>query len=186
MLVLLSALLVGVIAGLLAGGRLANLAQVCLTHPELVLAGLLLQVAAFSPVGARLGTTVDVVLHLLSYALLAMFVVVNRRRFGMIVAGLGLGLNAVVIVANAGYMPAARGALTEAGVTYAGSAHNNSELIHAGTRLSGLADVMAVPAWFPLANVFSVGDVLIVLGVALLIAGSMRTAHVVTAAADAV
>jgi multisubunit Na+/H+ antiporter MnhE subunit len=40
--------------------------------------------------------------------------------------------------------------------------------------LEPLTDVFALPAWVPLANVFSVGDVLIGAGIALVIANRMR------------
>ncbi len=40
----------------------------------------------------------------------------------------------------------------------------NSTLIHAGTALPFLGDVFALPRPIPLANVFSVGDVLIGVG----------------------
>jgi Family of unknown function (DUF5317) len=40
--------------------------------------------------------------------------------------------------------------------------------------LEPLTDVFATPAWLPLANVFSVGDVLIGLGIAWAIAAAMR------------
>jgi hypothetical protein len=37
-----------------------------------------------------------------------------------------------------------------------------------------LTDLVALPAWLPLANVFSVGDVLIGIGIALTLAFGMR------------
>ena len=174
MLVLLTAVVIGLGAGLATGGRFRNLRSLDLELPWLVLAALILQVLAFSPVGQALGTTAAVSLHLASYVLLTWFVVVNRRRLGIVVAGVGLALNFATIAANGGHMPASRVALALAGVAYAGTAHNNSTVAGAGTRLGFLGDVFAVPAWVPAANVFSAGDVLIVAGIALLLAASLR------------
>ncbi|RME44855.1 MAG: hypothetical protein D6791_12135, partial [Chloroflexi bacterium] len=42
--------------------------------------------------------------------------------------------------------------------------HNNSIVATEGTRLRFLTDIFAIPRQVPLANVFSVGDVLIALG----------------------
>jgi hypothetical protein len=42
--------------------------------------------------------------------------------------------------------------------------------------LRPLTDIFALPAWLPFANVFSIGDVLIGLGVVVVIALGMRTA----------
>jgi len=37
-----------------------------------------------------------------------------------------------------------------------------------------LTDIFALPRWMPLANIFSIGDVLIGIGVAIAIAAAMR------------
>ena len=133
-----------------------------------------MQVVAFSPLGAALPPTTAVILHFASYGLLVWFVVLNRRRLGVLIAGLGMGLNLMAITANGGYMPASRAALDLAGNAYDGQALNNSAVIDAGTRLSYLGDVFAVPSWMPAANVFSLGDVLIVAGIAVILVVSMR------------
>ena len=178
MLVVLTALVVGVTLGYLAGGRLRNLERLALLKPWLVLAALGLQLVAFSPVGAALAEPAAVVLHFVSYALLVWFVVLNRRQLGVSIAGLGMGLNLVAIAANGGYMPASRAALDLAGIAYDGETLNNSGVMGAGTHLGFLGDVFAAPAWVPAANVFSVGDVLIVAGIALLLAVTMRAPRV--------
>jgi hypothetical protein len=179
MLVVLTALIVGVAAGFLAGGRLRNFDCLALTRPWLVLTALGLQLVAFSPVGAALPQPTTVILHFASYGLLTWFVVLNRHYRGVSIAGLGLGFNLVAIAANGGYMPASKAALDLAGAAYSGDALNNSALIGPGTHLAFLGDIFAAPAWIPAANVFSVGDVLIVAGIALLLAAAMRGASAV-------
>jgi hypothetical protein len=174
MLVVLTALLVGVTLGYVSGGRLRNLGRIALSRPWLVLTALGMQVVAFSPVGAALVPPSSVILHFASYGLLVWFVVLNRSYLGVLVAGLGMGLNLLAITANGGYMPASRAALALAGNAYAGEALNNSAVIGAATRLAFLGDIFAVPAWVPAANVFSVGDALIVAGIAALLVVSMR------------
>ncbi len=175
MLVLTVALLAGLLAGYALGGRLANVERLRLRLPSLVLAALALQLVIFSPLGRPLGETAVVALHLVSYGLLLTFAAANLRRAGIAVAGAGIALNATVIAANGGYMPASARALAIAGRAAATEPHNNSALAEEGARLLPLGDVFAVPHWVPLvANVFSVGDVLIAAGVALLIATAMR------------
>jgi uncharacterized protein DUF5317 len=105
-------------------------------------------------------------LHLASYALAAAFVWCNRRLPFVWLTALGGALNLVAIVANAGTMPASPDAITTAGLTGTGPA--NSAIV-ASPKLAFLGDVFAVPAGWPLHNVFSVGDVLLVAGAALLI-----------------
>jgi hypothetical protein len=72
------------------------------------------------------------------------------------------------IVANSGVMPAARGALELAGIGAPGGRFANSTAV-ADPRLAFLGDVFAWPAPLPFANVFSVGDALIVLGAAIVV-----------------
>jgi hypothetical protein len=49
----------------------------------------------------------------------------------------------------------------------------------ANPALAPLTDIFALPAWVPATNVFSVGDVLIMLGIAVAIVVQMRTREVV-------
>ena len=51
--------------------------------------------------------------------------------------------------------------------------YSNSAVV-AAPALEPLTDVFALPRWLPFANVFSIGDVLLGVGVALLIAVVMR------------
>ena len=106
--------------------------------------------------------------HVASYLPLLAFFVINRRIWAMPVVGLGTVANLVAICANGGVMPASTAALHAAGM--APTTHgfmNSAPVAHA--RLAWLGDVFATPARMPLHNVFSVGDVLITLGAALVI-----------------
>ena len=164
----------GLIAGALLGGTLANLERLSLRFAWLVVLALALQIIAFSPLGARFSSTVDVGLHLLSYALLLTCVAANLRRPPVMLFGVGVLSNTIAIVVNHGYMPASRAALRLAGLPVSAVPHNNSELAGAGAHLTALGDIFALPHGVPLANIFSVGDMLIALGLAWLIADAMR------------
>ena len=118
--------------------------------------------------------TVVVGLHLLSYALLLTCVAANLRRPPVMLFGLGVLSNTLAIVLNHGYMPASRAALRLAGLPVSSVPHNNSELAGAGTHLTVLGDIFALPHGVPLANIFSIGDILIAVGLAWLIAEAMR------------
>ena len=164
----------GLLAGALLGGSLANLEQLTLRLAWLVVLALALQIVAFSPLGAHFSSTVVVGLHLLSYALLLTCVATNLRRPPVMVFGLGVLSNTLAIVLNHGYMPASRAALRLAGLPVSSVPHNNSELAGASTHLTVLGDIFALPHGVPLANIFSIGDILIAVGLAWLIAEAMR------------
>jgi hypothetical protein len=149
----------------LAGGRLLALADVRLRWAWLLLGALAVQVLIISVVPHWPGTLLAV-LHIASYLMAAAFVVVNRKIPGLWLIALGGFANFIAIAANGGVMPASPQALAAAGrVTEAGLFANSA--VVAQPRLLMLGDIFAIPAGWPLASVFSVGDVLIVLGAAL-------------------
>lgn len=175
MLVLAVALSAGLLAGYALGGRILHVEHLRLTAPWLVVSAMAVQLVIFSPLGRPLGETASIALHLASYACLIVFALLNLRSVGIAVAGAGTALNTLVIAVNGGYMPASERALEIAGLAAEAEPHNNSAVADAGARLLPLGDVFAVPDRVPLlANVFSVGDILIAAGVALLLAAAMR------------
>ena len=80
-----------------------------------------------------------------------------------------LRLDSVADVAGA----ASSRALENAGLVISGEDFVNSGVIE-GARLAWLGDVFWIPSGWPLANVFSIGDVLIALGVVVAIVFAMR------------
>lgn len=113
------------------------------------------------------------VLHLASYVGAFVFLWFNRQHGGLWLVGLGALSNFVVIAANKGVMPASRSALRTAGRPVVEGLFTNSTTV-ADAHLPFLGDVFAMPAWMPLANVFSIGDVGIALGVILVVHGVSR------------
>jgi hypothetical protein len=169
--ILLIFLLVALVVALLTGGRLTHLAETPIRLGYLILVALWLQIMIFSTwwqAGAvRAGYTGP--LYILSLAILLWAVWLNRHVPGILVIGAGLLLNALVIVANGGAMPASLDALKAAGIlqpdaTFESLRVTNSSLIQEGTPLWFLGDIFAVPGYIPLANVFSAGDIVIGVG----------------------
>jgi hypothetical protein len=168
---ILYGVVIGVVVGLVAGGRLDRIAEMRFRFGPLVLLALVVQVALFSPLADGFSADWARAVYVASTALVALVVVANLRIAGMAVVALGAGLNLAAIVANGGSMPADSGALATAGIVV--GSHTNSVVVERPL-LEPLTDVFALPAWIPLANVFSLGDVLIGAGLALAIAAGMR------------
>ena len=80
--------------------------------------------------------------------------------------------NLVAIVANGGFMPVSPDALAAMGRVRA-EGYSNSRLVD-GVVLGPLTDLFAMPTWVPMANVFSIGDVLIGVGAAIAIVAAMH------------
>jgi hypothetical protein len=147
----------------LAGGRLGALVEVRLRRVWAIFAGLGLEVVAMELPGLPAG--VRAALMVAAYPVLAVFLVANWRVPGIPVVALGGALNLLAIAVNAGVMPASPAALAGAGLDLDPSEFHNSAALD-DPRLAFLGDVFYIPAAWPLSNVFSVGDVLIALGVA--------------------
>jgi Family of unknown function (DUF5317) len=156
-------LLLGLVAAPVLGGRWQLLARVRLTAVPLFYGAVALQVVAF-PIHRMPWRTPDriaVALWLVSYALLAVGLVLNARVPGVALVAAGLVSNVVAVAANGAHMPALPGALRAAGLSFATSRNSASA---AAPHLSWLVDRWAAPDWIPWANVFSVGDVAIAAG----------------------
>lgn len=103
------------------------------------------------------------VLHVGTYVVAVVFLWANRSIPGVPVVATGAALNGITIALNGGVLPASPGAVRAAGID-TGEGFANSAVV-ADPVLPWLGDVLAWPAPLPLANTFSLGDVLIVLGV---------------------
>jgi hypothetical protein len=156
------ALVLALLSVPLAGGRLMRLAELRIRFGWFALAALAMQVVIISvvPSGSH---ALHVATHLVSYAVVAAVVVANLRLPYLWLIAVGGALNLTAIVANGGVMPASAAALRAADRTPSGDAFANSA-VQQHPHLGFLGDVFAVPAPFPLANVFSVGDVCLVVG----------------------
>lgn len=158
---LVAAVLVGVLTVPLARGHLSALGTVRLKLVPLVFTALGVQVllTTVMPGGNE---TLHRILHIGSYAMVAAFLVANRRVTGMAMVAVGTALNLTAIIANGGVMPASRAAMKSAGITPSHDFMNSTAVAH--PRLQPLGDVLAVPKGWPLHNVYSVGDIVIVIG----------------------
>jgi hypothetical protein len=170
---MLWAIPIGIALGWLFRGRLDGLLHLDFRWAALAVGGLLVQLILFTPIGSAVaGDALVPTIYIAST--LAVFVAVARnvRMPGMAIVAAGALCNLVAIAANGGLMPADPGALALAGFSGPGE-HTNSVVLEAPV-FEPLTDVYALPAWLPMANVFSVGDVLIGVGVAVAIVAAMR------------
>lgn len=164
---LLYAIVIGVVVGFLLGGRLSGLATLEFRWAPLALLGLAVQLVLFSgPVSDRVGD-LGPWIYVASTGMVLAFVLRNLRITGLPIVAIGAASNMLAIVANGGYMPASPEAAAAAGRDAATTYSNSAIVDHAV--LAPLTDIFALPAWLPLHNVFSIGDVCIAIGFAITI-----------------
>ena len=169
---ILYALIVGVAVGFCAGGRLGALGSIQFRWAPLIVIGLIVQVVLFTDaVAARVGD-IGPLLYVGSTLLVGLAVLRNVMLPGVPLVILGAAANMSAILANGGFMPATPSALAALGKSPP-TIYSNSAVLP-DPALAPLIDRFALPAWLPFANIFSVGDVLLGIGIAVLIATVMR------------
>lgn len=169
MTLLWAGLLLGVTTGLLAGGRLWRLRNATIRGQTLLLATLGVSALLQAGLGRALPRWGALGLWVCVGAVGTLVALVNFRRVGLLMVGLGLLMNVVVVGLNGG-MPV----MIDAAVppTFASSmqdAISNSWLyveLGESTRLSLLADVLPIPGPAATRGLASLGDVFIACGVA--------------------
>ena len=136
---------------------------------------------------------VQQMLFLLSLGLLLVFVWQNRRLTGIQIVGLGVICNLVVILVNGGLMPITPDTLTQINpgslpehwrphLHYGYS--KDVILLREQTNLWALSDILVLPPPFPRPTAFSVGDVLIAIGILVLLQGSGSPQEMIAQDAD--
>jgi len=148
------------------GGSLTRLASVRIRGLWLGVGALALQVFVID-VWPSMPHPLAVTGHLASYVMLGVVLWMNRRLPGMWLVALGVAANAVTIAINGGTLPASAHALRAAGIHLRAGFDNSGVVAH--PRLAWLGDTMVTPSWLPMRNMLSIGDILLVLGAAVLV-----------------
>jgi hypothetical protein len=170
---LLYAVAAGLLVGFLIGGRPAGLATLEFRWAWLAIAGFAVQIVLFSgPIADRVGETAGSAIYVASTAAVFIAVLRNARITGLPIVALGAASNLAAIVANGGHMPTSAAAAAAAGRDAIVGYSNSAIVEH--PNLAPLTDVFALPPGLPMSNVFSIGDVLIAVGIAATIAVAMR------------
>ncbi len=169
---LIGGIVAGLLLGLWSGGRLANLASIQLRWVGLLLAAVIVRFGTelLLTAGVEVVDALRVPLLAVGFGLLLTALWVNRSYPGLGLAFVGILLNAVVIIANGGYMPIWATSLAAAGFTEA-DVTSAIHIVLPGTATDFLVHLLVlgdlIPIPIPIVqNVASVGDLFLTLGLA--------------------
>ncbi len=177
---LISGIVLGLLLGLLAGGKFGNLASIRLRHTWLLVIAVIVRYGTEALLNAHVPIVEALRLPLLTsaFGLLLVALWINRSYPGLNLAFVGILSNATVIVVNGGYMPIWEPSLLVAGfrpeeITSAlhvilPAALDGDFLLHLGP----FSDVIPVPLPF-IQNVASVGDLFLTAGLAFFLFASV-------------
>jgi hypothetical protein len=173
----------GVIVGYLIGGRLRNLVGMQLRCVWLLWVALALQLISYVWIVERELRRASEERILVSYLLVAVWLALNAQRaagklrVAILVLVVGWALNFAVIATNRGSMPVERDALSDVGPTSLSTGSIQRGLLYkhrgatASTTLRPLDDRLPLAT---LATVISIGDVLLLVGIAAVVATAMQ------------
>ena len=153
----------GIVAGYIRGGSLRRITRTPLKRSSLVITAIAIQLVIFSELSFVITAPQLIItsLQIISYILIIIFLIINYKVPGLLILGAGVVLNSLVIFLNGGYMPSAH---TSTAVID-GRIDNNIVAIAHDTVLPWLGDIFRLPKWLPFTNWFSIGDILIGVGV---------------------
>ncbi len=177
---ILTGITLGLIIGLLAGGRIMHLASVRLRWVPLLLGALILRFGTDALLSADVGLIGALRLPLMTaaFALLLTALWANRTYPGMTLAFVGTLANALAILINGGFMPIWEPSLGAAGFTVADVPPELNIILPPALdanfllRLGPLGDIIPVP--LPLIQtVASIGDLFLMAGLAFFLFASV-------------
>lgn len=165
---------------LATGGRLRHIEKFRLEALPLGIGAFVVQLLIFTSRGESLLGALLPGVYVLTLLMLLAFLVVNRRVFGVPVLLAGLMLNILVIGVNRGRMPADPQALVATGQgshaeeLIRNGAAANVVLMSDRTRLNFLGDYIVLPLPGHVGSAYSPGDLLALVGEAILVYGMVR------------
>ena len=179
---LIGGIALGLVLGLVLGGRLENLADIRLRFLPLLFVAVIVRFATELSLVAGIGLvdTLRVPLLGAAYGLLLFTLWHNRGYPGMALAFVGIASNAIAIVGNGGYMPVWMPAYEMSGIPGPLSSVLHVELptgsgseffLHFGP----LSDLFPIPIW-PVNNVASIGDLFLTAGLAFFLFATLMRA----------
>lgn len=181
---LLSVIAIAVLIGLATGGRIRSLARLRLRHAWIPVVLFVLQkvIVELPIVKATTASFLAPALLTASYGALVLFLLVNLSVPGIKLVLIGSLLNLTVILANGCHMPVTREGLERTGHADRIVVRDELALVKGsksivlepeGTRLYLMSDIFRVPEPYPFATNFSLGDVAITAGVAVMVLRTM-------------
>jgi len=170
---IIESVLLSILLGWVRKGKLKHLGLIEIKGIYLFFIGGLLQLLLFA-IADEQGSGFErllyeqfYVLHLLTYVIIMIPILLNLNWRSLNLMGLGSLLNFIPIAANQGKMPVALPA------PYALNFDLGHVLLESGTKFKVLSDVIFIGPPYPMPKIMSIGDLLIMAGVFWLIQSAM-------------
>jgi len=167
--------IVAVAIALMRGGHIGNLSNLPLRKIGWFISAFLLQILLRLLSGRVVTVKYGPLIHIISYVFIVIGLWYNWKVREVKIIGIGVLLNFIVIVANGGRMPVLINTpnLKSISLRELAALANGSNPIHSlynkSTRFGFLSDIFSLPAFFLYPVIFSIGDLILSVGVFILI-----------------
>jgi hypothetical protein len=171
----LYSIVLAILLGFIFKGKLKDLGNIKLSSLYLVIIGYALDeimhlMVKYGHLKIGIGTYIT---DMLMYVILFVFIYLNKKDFSILILGLGFFLNAVVIFTNGGAMPVSSNAMSYVSTTHINPATQGLyKLLTSDTKFAFLGDIISIKLLGHM--VFSIGDIILSIGIMLLIIKGMR------------
>ncbi|MCR4431678.1 MAG: DUF5317 domain-containing protein [Tepidanaerobacteraceae bacterium] len=169
---LIDFLVISIIIGILRGGSLKNLSAIPIKNLELIFVSFIIRYLPLVLKGDlyNIAARYNFIISSASYLLLIYALFSNRHIKAMRLVTVGVVLNFIAIVANGGKMPVSIQALDMTGLNELkpllfDPSYLYHKAIDSATKLSFLGDIFPLPPPYPRPRVFSLGDLMMGIGV---------------------
>jgi hypothetical protein len=168
-------IIIAIIIGYLLGGRFKNIDMSKFEGVYLVFIAFTIEAIVVLSIrkGFLVVGSLTYIINLIMYIILFVFIYRNRHSKCMVLIGLGFLLNALPIFLNGGAMPVSGNVINQLGMTQNVSSEGLYVIIDVNTKLSFLADIIAVK--YPKTYAASVGDFVEAVGIAVFIITEMKS-----------
>lgn len=148
------------IVGYIRKGRLSNFENINIRVWYLIILSQIMQIIVIRLNGSVINVNENVfyIVHILSYILLLIPLLLNYRLLSMKLLGIGTVLNLIPIALNQGKMPV----LLPQGVN--ASFDMGHIIISSSTRAYILSDIIPILKPYPLPKIISIGDIFLLIG----------------------
>lgn len=176
-------IVLGIIIGKLRGGKINNIGKFMFRTSFLLVFSLMLQLGTsiLISLGYEKAIEYKLILYIISYIMLFVVLFLNLHKKSIWLVLIGTILNFAAIVLNGGSMPIDTKLLAERGFVNIlksleiGAMQNYVSISEANSFTVYLAKKFVTPEWYPIKQFFSIGDILIAVGLLLLVQSIMQS-----------
>ncbi|MBS7525777.1 DUF5317 domain-containing protein [Fusibacter paucivorans] len=176
---IIEAILIGFLLGFFRNGRLNNFADMRFKGSVLIVLSFFVYISPFALRMMQIDMAMPQILPFAAGIIAMVVALVNHEKGGVKLIMLGGVINLLIMGMNQFRMPVPVSRMASSGLASlaesvgAGSVINYVDMANASFLAPYLGKIIVMPAWYPLNQLISIGDIIMSIGIILLVQGEM-------------